>query len=110
MWWMTFKNWLKKFFGKEPEQSDDELQRNNLDAQRYLDISHENITAIISNSLSILTFGDATLEITPNNVAIKHIITNPNVTGALNVIFSFLCKLSPPFKNGKTFQFFPLVH
>ena len=85
MWWMTFKNWLKKFFGKEPEQSDDELQRNNLDAQRYLDISHENITAIISNSLSILTFGDATLEITPNNEMLSDLLNREFVKAKRNV-------------------------
>lgn len=85
MWWMTLKNWLKKLFGKEPAQSNMELQRNEQDAQRYLDISHENITAMISNALSVLVFGDATLKIDPQNDLLSDLLDREFIKAKRNV-------------------------
>lgn len=65
--WNKFKTWVLRFFGKSIDDSDDKLQRDELDAKRYMNISTENITAIISNALSVLVFGDAQMSITPES-------------------------------------------
>lgn len=75
MFWSKFKNFILKLFGKKVDESDGRLAHNEIDTRNYLDITGENITAIIANALSILTFGDAQLTITPDN-AMQSIIND----------------------------------
>lgn len=57
---------IKKLFEKMAQQSSSEISQNQKDAHDYYDISHENITAIVANALSILTFGDSSVLIDLN--------------------------------------------
>ena len=52
---------LKKLYEREVQQSSKKISKNRKDAQEYYDISHENITAIVANALSILAFGDSSV-------------------------------------------------
>lgn len=63
MWtiFTNIKNWILRLFGKKIDVNDTQMARDERDVERYLDISKENITQIVSNSLANLTFGDAQL-------------------------------------------------
>lgn len=62
--WLRFKGWIRQLFGLDAQQSDDVLAAAEMDAQRYFDITSENITAIVCNALATLTFGDADVSLT----------------------------------------------
>jgi len=61
--WLRFKQWVQTLFGVKPEVSNEALDAAERDARRYFDITQENITAIVSNALSTLAFGDGTVTI-----------------------------------------------
>ena len=62
--WLRLRSWVQRLFGVAAQQSNDALDAAELDAQKYFDITGENITAIIANSLSVLAFGDSDISIT----------------------------------------------
>ena len=66
---MRIRGWVLRLFGVKPEVSDNALMSAEVDAQKYFDIAQENITAIVSNTLSTLAFGDGDVTITPENEA-----------------------------------------
>ena len=63
MWtiFTNIKNWILRLFGKKIEVTDRQIAQAERDVDRYLDISKENITQIVSGALANLTFGDAQL-------------------------------------------------
>lgn len=70
-----FTEWLYNIiinlFKKKNNQSSNEEQEKEKDAQKYYDISKENITAIVANALSVLTFGDCSVNIDLKSSATK---------------------------------------
>lgn len=62
---------LKKLYERAALQSSKEISQNQKDAQEYYDITHENITAIVANALSILAFGDSSVTIDLNGESTK---------------------------------------
>ena len=54
---------LKKLYKRDTENMPKRALENRRDAQEYYDTSHENITAIVANALSILAFGDSSVSI-----------------------------------------------
>ena len=62
--WMRLRSWVQQLFGVVPQQSEDNMTAAEIDAQRYYDITEENITALIANSLATLAFGDADVGVT----------------------------------------------
>lgn len=85
MLWMKFKNWLMRLFGKSVQQSDLELSQNEEDAKRYMDISLENITAIISNSLAVLTFGDASFTLDNQSEVLQEVLEKEFTKAKVNI-------------------------
>ena len=65
--WLSFKTWVAKLFGKTIEEGNRQIERDSMDALEYMDISTENITAMVANALAVLTFGDASMTITPDS-------------------------------------------
>lgn len=62
--WQRLRGWVQQLFGIAPQQSEETLTAAEVDAQRFFDISEENITALIANSLATLAFGDAEINVT----------------------------------------------
>lgn len=82
------KTLLKRLFNVTPRISDEEMSMNDIQTMEYLDNFSENITAIVANSLSTLTFGDATLEVTPNSKLqeiVSEVIKNEFVKAKRNI-------------------------
>lgn len=63
--WLRFRGWIQQLFGLAPQQSDEAMTGAERDAQRYYDYTAENMTALISNTLATLAFGDADAVIEP---------------------------------------------
>lgn len=82
---MRFKDWLMRLFGKKVQQSDEELSQNEEDTRRYMDISMENITAIIANSLSVLTFGDASFTLENQSDLLQEIMEKEFAKAKVNI-------------------------
>lgn len=61
--WEKLKGWVRKWLGINPPEEQHPVEKF---AEDYEDIRHENITAIIANKLSILTFADSTMTISNN--------------------------------------------
>ena len=88
---------LKKLYERVSMQSSKKLTQNQKDAQDFYDISHENITALIANALSILAFGDSSVYIDLNGkttqrtellnkIAVKEFtVAKRKITSALGV-------------------------
>lgn len=57
--WQSFVEWVKRLFGKKPER----MQEQEEHKTRYENIDGENITATISNKLSMLTFADSSVTV-----------------------------------------------
>lgn len=67
--WQRLRGWVQQLFGIAPQQSEETLTAAEVDAQRFFDISAENITALIANSLATLAFGDADISVTGGETA-----------------------------------------
>lgn len=70
--WMRLRSWVQRLFGLTAQQSSDVLDAAEIDAQRYFDVSRENITALIANSLAVLAFGDSEISVTTKNGALEN--------------------------------------
>lgn len=62
--WQLFKNIIFQLFGVKPRQSDAELLQTSADVSAFMDTTKENITAIVTNTLSMLAFSDSSVAIT----------------------------------------------
>lgn len=67
--WLRFRGWIQELFGINPQQSDEALTEAERDAQRYFDITAENMTAAVANTLATLAFGDADITISSGDDA-----------------------------------------
>lgn len=65
------KDIIARLFSKTVGQSERNIEKNRRDAQRYFDISKENVTAIVANALSILAFGDSSVAVDLNGETTK---------------------------------------
>ena len=65
--WIRVRGWVLRLFGVKPEMSDDAMSEAEIDAQKYYDVTKENITAIVSNTLSTLAFGDGDVTVAAQN-------------------------------------------
>jgi A118 family predicted phage portal protein len=63
-----FADIARRFFGKKQEQGNAQIMRDAQDVHDYFDISGENVTSMVANGLSILTFGDAQINIDADDV------------------------------------------
>lgn len=59
--WERLKQWARKWLGINLPEEEQPIEAF---AKRYEDIRSENITAVISNKLAMLTFADSTMDIT----------------------------------------------
>lgn len=59
---------INRLFGKRTVNTDKELAEARKSATVYKSISHENITALVANALSILAFGDGTVSVDPEGL------------------------------------------
>lgn len=57
--WEQIKQVLYKIFGVKPKESNSDIEKTKEDVKKYQDIGKENFTAIFSNVLSTLAFGDS---------------------------------------------------
>lgn len=61
--WEQIKQVLHRIFGARPKDSNSEFEQNKADVEKYQDINKENFTAIFSNALSTLAFGDSSANV-----------------------------------------------
>lgn len=58
---------IKRLFSKEVLLPGEKIAERRMEAERYFDVSKENITAIVANALAMLVFGDSSVTVEDGN-------------------------------------------
>lgn len=59
-----FRNLILRLFGRKVRQDEAQIEQSRRDNDKYIDISSENITALIAGRVANLAFGDSQLTVT----------------------------------------------